>query len=341
MTRGGTPSHRSSRTPRWPGGTPRSMVRRRPPASALTATPRAWCRRDRQTPFSAAAAAARSAPPRAPATRTRSRLLLPTAWAARTRLPTPRRRSGGPRTPRAFVAMAAGWPTSLASSPPRGRRSTTPARWPPSSTSTPRSSTCTQRTTGTGGDHNGHPDHQAPRRHGDVAASRRRPPLHAGRPARNQHRARVGGPGPARGGSQPARGVRCLAAARRRRQRPSRSRRRHRRRVVDAMTSTSDDELANYPYRAHDLESINPSQVREGDLIAGAGPQGSGVFCGKRVTSCGWAGYSTSWKADTYRVETVGPWGESYFVNPDNLPVWRVTEQARARHERDDTDGDG
>jgi hypothetical protein len=105
------------------------------------------------------------------------------------------------------------------------------------------------------------------------------------------------------------------------------------------MTSTSDEELANYPYRAHDLEKINPSQVREGDLIAGAGPQGSGVFCGKRVTYCGWAGYSKTWKADTYRVETTGPWGESYFVNPDSLPVWRVTEQARARHERADGDG--
>jgi hypothetical protein len=92
----------------------------------------------------------------------------------------------------------------------------------------------------------------------------------------------------------------------------------------------STDIAVTHPYTDADLESVRPSQLREGDLIAHAGPVGAHRYVGDPVTSVAWAGYSATWQDDTYRVEYLDRHGEGlYFVNPDRLRVWRVREDRR------------
>ncbi|WP_433530358.1 hypothetical protein ACQPYA_30030 [Micromonospora sp. CA-263727] len=76
-----------------------------------------------------------------------------------------------------------------------------------------------------------------------------------------------------------------------------------------------------YRYTARDLERVPPGRVRVGDLIASAGPPGSGRFSADRVTAVWWAGKDRFRPVDTWRIE----YGAGrYFVNPDTMPVYRV-----------------
>jgi hypothetical protein len=86
-----------------------------------------------------------------------------------------------------------------------------------------------------------------------------------------------------------------------------------------------------FRYTRHDLERVRPSELRPGDLIVHAGPPGTNSFAADPVTFVGYAGYSTFWRADTYRVEYRCPDGQHFFVNPDRLHVDRLTEDARTR----------
>lgn len=83
-------------------------------------------------------------------------------------------------------------------------------------------------------------------------------------------------------------------------------------------------DLTRYRYARADLEWLPPSRLRVGDLLASAGPPGTGRHAGNPVVAVDWAGWSPFWAADTWRVRYRTPWGEQEFVNPDTMHVWRV-----------------
>ncbi|MET7945204.1 hypothetical protein [Micromonospora sp. NPDC005324] len=83
-------------------------------------------------------------------------------------------------------------------------------------------------------------------------------------------------------------------------------------------------DLTRYRYTSADLESLPPSRLRAGDLLASAGPPGTARHAADRVIAVDWAGWSRFWGADTWRVRYRSPWGEQEFVNPDTMHVHRV-----------------
>ena len=90
------------------------------------------------------------------------------------------------------------------------------------------------------------------------------------------------------------------------------------------------DLTVTHPYARADLEPVNASEVRVGDLLAHGGPQGSGRYCGDLVTNADWAGYSTSWQDDTYRIEYRSRSGELLeIVQPERIRLSRVREDRR------------
>lgn len=85
-----------------------------------------------------------------------------------------------------------------------------------------------------------------------------------------------------------------------------------------------------YPYTRADLEPVNPSGVRVGDLLASAGPQGCGRFVGNPVIFCGWAGHDQAVGCDKYLITVrQANWGaEIEYGQPESIPVWRVRKDA-------------
>lgn len=85
-----------------------------------------------------------------------------------------------------------------------------------------------------------------------------------------------------------------------------------------------------HPYTKADLELVAPSLVREGDLLAHAGPQGTRRYVGDPVTHAAWGGYSTSWQDDVYRIEYRNRFGQLLeIVQPEHIKVSRVKEARR------------
>jgi hypothetical protein len=86
----------------------------------------------------------------------------------------------------------------------------------------------------------------------------------------------------------------------------------------------ADYDATRYCYRLHDLERVSPCELRAGDLLAHAGPVGSGVFCADPVTWVRSGGIDQFWNDEVYHVEYHTPWGSRSFVNPIRMSVSRV-----------------
>ena len=93
-----------------------------------------------------------------------------------------------------------------------------------------------------------------------------------------------------------------------------------------------DTPVEEYPYTDADVEGVKPSQIRLGDLVAYRGPVGSGRWgAGPALSDAQYAGHSSTWNDDTYRVEYRNQWGrELYFTNPERLRVYRVRADRRS-----------
>lgn len=90
---------------------------------------------------------------------------------------------------------------------------------------------------------------------------------------------------------------------------------------------TDEQITSHYIYRDSDLEKVPASRIREGDLLASAGPVGAHIYAGNRVTLASWSGHDST--GDTYRIEYYTPWGPLYIGQPESIPVWRVRADAR------------
>ena len=95
--------------------------------------------------------------------------------------------------------------------------------------------------------------------------------------------------------------------------------------------NTTRDITADYPYTTADLERVHPSQIREGDLLASAGPVGSGRFAGRRVLAdAAYVGYSKTSADDIYSIEEELPNGSTLHLRqPSRIHVWRVRADRR------------
>lgn len=90
------------------------------------------------------------------------------------------------------------------------------------------------------------------------------------------------------------------------------------------------DLTVTHPYVNADLELIYPSEVRVGDLLAHAGPQGCGRAVGDPVTRAAWGGWSSSWRDDVYRIEYRNRHGELLeIVQPEHVRLSRVRDERR------------
>jgi hypothetical protein len=79
-----------------------------------------------------------------------------------------------------------------------------------------------------------------------------------------------------------------------------------------------------YRYRASDLQRVHASEVRVGDLLAVAGPPGSGLYAANPVThTARMAGTATGDEA-VYRICVAAPGGEICYRQPQWLPMRRV-----------------
>lgn len=77
-------------------------------------------------------------------------------------------------------------------------------------------------------------------------------------------------------------------------------------------------------YTRADLMKVDPWQVRTGDLIAQAGPQGSDRYVGWRVTSAHPHRPTSPDKPSTTWIEfDAGTW-QGHFDQPDTIPVWII-----------------
>jgi hypothetical protein len=87
-----------------------------------------------------------------------------------------------------------------------------------------------------------------------------------------------------------------------------------------------------YRYTRSDLELVPPDRLRAGDLLAMAGPPGSGLFRADLVTSVvATVGCDRKHCGQHCRIEYRTPWGQRYLVQPNWLPVRRLTDTAATR----------
>jgi hypothetical protein len=85
-----------------------------------------------------------------------------------------------------------------------------------------------------------------------------------------------------------------------------------------------------YPYRTADLEQVAPSHLLDDDLIAQRGPEGTDGWYALRVTGVRRSGHDVA-GATVWRIGYKAWHGESYWMQPESMPVWRVRRAQTGR----------
>lgn len=90
---------------------------------------------------------------------------------------------------------------------------------------------------------------------------------------------------------------------------------------------STDDIETRFPYTHADVERpVRPSEVRVGDYLAHAGPQGSDRCCGDRVVWAQTMGFDSFWDCEKFEITYVSSLSgrELTIFQPESLSVWRV-----------------